>query len=191
MSHPPRPIQALVRLGHIESDRLGTLLDAYKTDQAQYQVEGVALPDPLANQPATKYVVELLPRFLRRVARIEAKVGDVTPYRGELECADIKVSIAIKGVRSLEVALVADLPFAEALAVAASGLSRADIDPEMIADGVGALLNVLGGNAVSAVAKGDHRVELGPPDYDASLVDGWRVDLAVGVGTASLVLSTF
>lgn len=183
--------EALVRLGHVRTDRLGTLLDAFKADQAQYEVDAIDLPDPLANQAASKFVLELLPKFLMRVARIEAKVGDVAAYQGDLEDADIKVSVAIKGPRSLEVALASDLAFAEALAKAASGLSEADIDPEMVADGVGEFLNVLGGNAVSAVVKAGQRVELGPPDYEATLCDGWRVDLAVGVGRASLVLSTF
>ncbi len=183
--------EALVRLAHLRMDRLGTLLDAYKADQAQYEVAAPEFPAPLANQAATKYVVELLPRFLMRVARIEAKIGDVTRYAGELDDAEVKVSLSIRGARGLEVALASDAAFAEALAGAASGLSRADMDPEMVADGVGEFLNVLGGNAVSAVAKDGQRVELGPPDYDATLSFGWRVDLAVGVGTAALVLSTF
>jgi CheY-specific phosphatase CheX len=89
------------------------------------------------------------------------------------------------------VALVCDSEFAEALAMQASGLSPCDLDPEMVADGVGEFLNVLCGNAASGLAKEGHRVELGPPDYDADLCDGWIVDLAVGTGRAGLVLSTF
>jgi len=75
--------------------------------------------------------------------------------------------------------------------MAASGISPKDLDPEMVADGVGEFLNVLGGNAVSAVTKAGHRVELGPPDYEATLSDGWIVELAVGDGHAALVLSVF
>lgn len=61
----------------------------------------------------------------------------------------------------------------------------------MVEDGVGELLNVLGGNAVSALTKEGHRVELAPPDYEPTLSDGWIADLAVGTGRAVLVLSTF
>jgi hypothetical protein len=50
---------------------------------------------------------------------------------------------------------------------------------------------VLCGNAASAVAKEGYPVELGPPDYGAELCDGWSVELAVGVGRAVLILSTF
>lgn len=61
----------------------------------------------------------------------------------------------------------------------------------MVADGVGEFLNVLGGNAAGAVAKEGHPVELGSPDYEAELCDGWMIELAVGIGRAALVLSTF
>lgn len=183
--------QALVRMGYIEADRLGVLLDEYKTDQAQYEAGDRDLPDPLANHRAAKYVLELLPRFLMRVARMHAKVGEITPLEREPGFVDVKVSVPIRGNRGLEIALVSDHAFAEHLAIAASGLEPRDLDPEMVADGVGEFLNVLGGNAVSAVTKEGHRVELGAPDYDAEIGDGFIVDLAVGHGRAALVLSTF
>ena len=183
--------EALVHLGHIEVDRLGTLLDAFKADQAEYDVADLDLPDALANHRATKYILELLPRFLMRIARMQAKVGDVMPLESAPEYADVRVSVPIKGSRGLEVALISDLAFAEQLAMSASGLSPVDLDPEMVADGVGEFLNVLGGNAVSAVTKSGQRVELGPPDYEATLSDGWIVELAVGEGQAALVLSVF
>jgi CheY-specific phosphatase CheX len=183
--------EALVRLGHIEGDRLGTLLDAYKADQAPYDVAEPDLPDALANHRASKYFLELLPRFLMRVARMQAKLGEIEAFAAPPDFAEVCVSVHVSGVRGLEVALVADNVFAEALAMAASGLQPSDLDPEMVADGVGEFLNVLGGNAVSAVTKEGHRVELGPPDYEAQLSDGWIVDLAVGTGRAALVLSTF
>jgi CheY-specific phosphatase CheX len=183
--------QALVRLGHIGSDRLGMLLDVYKADQAPYEVADIDLPDALATHRATKYVLELLPRVLMRVARMQAKVGELHELNGTPDYADVKVSVAMKGARGLEVALISDFEFAENLAMAASGLSPSDIEPEMVADGVGEFLNVLGGNAVSAVAKEGQRVELGPADDDAALADGWIVELAVGTGRAALVLSVF
>ncbi|MCR9095509.1 MAG: chemotaxis protein CheX [bacterium] len=183
--------QALVRLGYLDADRLGMLLDAYKADQAPYDVAEPDLPDALANHRATKYVLELLPRFLMRVARMQAKLGEIQAFASVPPFAEVCVSVHVKGVRGLEVALVSDNAFAEALAMAASGLQPSDLDPEMVADGVGEFLNVLGGNAVSAVTKEGQRVELGPPDYDAQLADGWIVELAVGTGRAALVLSTF
>jgi CheY-specific phosphatase CheX len=184
--------QALVRLGYVENDRLGVLLDAYKADQAQFDTSEIALPDGLASHRVTRYVLELLPRFMMRVARIQAKVGEIHVVDDQIpKFAEVRVSIPVRGARGLEVALVSDFEFAEALARASSGLDSSELDAEMVADGVGEFLNVLCGNAGSAMAKDGHRVELGPPDYEAELCDGWIVDLAVGVGRASVVLSTF
>ncbi|MFK7896455.1 MAG: chemotaxis protein CheX [Myxococcota bacterium] len=183
--------EALIRLGHLRADRLGVLLDEYKADQSQYDVGEVELPDGLASHRVSRYVIDLLPRFMMRVAKIQVKVGEIESFKAAPEFADICVSVPIKDTRGLDVALVSDLVFAERLAVEASGLSLADLDPEMVADGVGEFLNVLTGNAASAVSKEGYPVELGPPDYDAELCDGWVIDLAVGEGRAALVLSTF
>ncbi|HEB89852.1 MAG TPA: hypothetical protein ENI85_09805 [Deltaproteobacteria bacterium] len=186
--------EALVRLGHVAKDRLGVLLDAYKADQARFDVDANrarVLPDGLASRDVTAHVLDLLPRFMFRVARIHAKVGEIMPFDGAPDFAEVRVSLPIRGARSLEVALASDFPFAEALAKAASGLDPRELDPEMVADGVGEFLNVLCGNAASAGAGAGSRVELGTPDYEAELCDGWRVELAVGVGRAALVLSPF
>jgi hypothetical protein len=183
--------EALVQLGHLGADRLGTALDAYKADQAQYEVSDVTLPDGLASHHVTRWVIELFPRFLMRVARMPGKVGDVRSFDGAPEFAEVRVSVPMLGGRGLEVALVSDEAFAEALAMEAAGLDRSDLDAELVADGVGEFLNVLCGNAASAMTREGHRVELGPPDYEAELCDGWIVELAVGTGRAALVLSTF
>ncbi len=183
--------QALVRLGHVDNDRLGLLLDGYKTDQAQYEVQKIALPDGLVSHHVTRYVLELLPRFMMRVARMQVKVGEIRDFERAPEHSEIRVSVPLRGARGLEVAIACDLEFGEALAEAASGLDPSDLDLEIVSDGVGEFLNVLCGNAGSASAKGGHPIELGPPDYAADLCDGWIVELAVGVGHASVVLSTF
>ncbi len=183
--------QALIHLGHVASDRLGLLLDAYKADQARFDVSELALPDGLVNRRVTRHVLELLPRFMLRVARIQAKVGEIHVFAEAPDFAEVRVSVLMRGAGSLEVALVSDSPFAEALATQASGLLPGDLDPEMVADGVGEFLNVVCGNAASGLAKEGHRVEISPPDYDADLCDGWLVDLAVGTGRAALVLSIF
>jgi len=183
--------QALVRLGHIPSDRLGILLDAYKAEQAQYDVRAIDLPDGLVSHRVARYVLDLFPRFMLRVAQMQVKVGEIHAYRETPDFAEVSVSVPMQGARGLDVALVCDLAFGERLAQAASGLDPADLDSEMVADGVGEFLNVLCVNAGSAAAKGGHAIDLGPPDYEAQLCDGWTVELAVGVGRAVLVLSTF
>ena len=66
-----------------------------------------------------------------------------------------------------------------------------EIDAEIIADGVGEFLNVLCGQAVCAAEKAGHSADLGPPDLNADLSDGYIFDLAVSEGNASLILSQF
>jgi CheY-specific phosphatase CheX len=183
--------QALVRLGRLSSDRLPAMLDAFKTDQAQYEVDEIALPAGLSAHRVSRYVIELWPRFLRRVAGIEARVGRLRTFDGTPAFAAVRVSVPLQGVRSLELALVSDASFAEALARVTSGLEPSDLDDEMIADGVGEFLNVLAGNAASAAARSGHRVDVGPPDYEAEPCHGWTVEAAVDVGQAALVLSPF
>jgi len=183
--------EALVALGRLPGDRLAVMLDAFKADQAQYEVGEGPLPAGLTGQRVSRYLIELLPRFLLRVARIQAKVGGVRPFEGTPEFAEVRVSVPIRGARGLEVALSSDREFAEALAQATSGLAPADLDFEMVADGVGEFLNVLAGNAASAISREGHRADLGPPDYEAEPCHGWSVDVAVGVGRTSMVLSPF
>jgi len=183
--------QALVSQGCIELDRLGVLLDEFKADQAQFDTSSVSLPDGLANRRVTQYVLDLLPRYMLRVGGIRAKVGEIRAFEDVPEFGEVRVSVPMKGARGVDVAIAADLAFSEALAVASSGLDPRDLDQEMVADGVGEFLNVLCGNAGSLAAREGHRLELGAPDYEAELCDGWTVDLAVGVGRAAMVLSTY
>lgn len=182
--------QALVHLGYVASDRLGVLLDAFKADQAQFDVSEIPLPDELASHQITRYVLDLLPRFMMRVARIRVKVGEIHPFDRIPDFAEVRVSVPMRGAQGVRFTLVSDNEFAEALATRGSGLLPGDLDPEMVADGVGEFLNVLCGNAASGLAKLGHGVDLGSPDYDSDPSEGWIVDLAVGTGRAAAVLST-
>ena len=183
--------QALVALGRLSNDRLSATLDAFDADQAAYEVGAAPLPAGLTGHRVSRYVIDLLPRFLLRVARIQAKVGGVRAFEGTPDFAEFRVSVPIRGARGIEVALSSDREFAEALAQATSGLAPTDLDAEMVADGVGEFLNVLAGNAASAISREGHRADLGPPDYEAEPCHGWSVDVAVGVGRTALVLSPF
>jgi len=183
--------EALVQLGHMAEDRLGLMLDAYKTDQSPYMVGSFQeLPDPLVNNRVAPYILDLLPKFAMRVAELNVKVGGVQ-ILGESPVFPFRVSIPVHGHRGLEVTLVGDRPFSRRLAAAASSLPEARLDDELIADGVGEFLNILCGNAMSALERDGVSTELGVPDYDAELSDGWIFDLATGHGRAALVLAQF
>ena len=183
--------EALVQLGHLPADRLGPLLDAYKVDQAPYEV-GVRqqLPDPLANNRIAPYVLDLLPKFARRIADITLKVGRAQVL-AESPPFPHRISLPIHGHRGLEITLVGDRAFCRKVAAATAGLAECSLDVELITDGVGEFLNVLCGNAMSALDRDGVETRLGVPDYDAELTDGWIFDLATSHGRAALVLSQF
>jgi hypothetical protein len=183
--------EALVQLGHLPSHRLGELLDAFKADQAQYDVGTLSqLPDPLANNRVAPYVIDLLPKFCMRMSQIAVKVGDAQILE---EAPDLpyRISVPVHAHRGLDITLVGDRDFCVCIASGASGLLEAQIDQELMVDGVGEFLNVLAGNAVGALERSGVQAELGVPDYDAELSDGWLFDLATSVGRAALVLTQF
>ncbi len=183
--------EALVRLGHLAEDRLAPALDAFKADQAQYQVAADRiLPDPLANNRIAPYVLDMLPKFAMRMASITLKVG-VPQVLAESPPFPFRVSLPIHGHRGLEITLVGDRAFYLRLAARTAGLEESVLDDELIADGVGEFLNVLCGNAMSALERDGVPTELGVPDYDAELSDGWIFDLGTSHGRAALVLAQF
>jgi len=182
---------ALVQLGHLPAERLGPLLDAFKADQAEYAM-GVLqqLPDPLANNRIAPYVLDLLPKFARRIAGVTIKVGapqvlvESPPFRH-------RVALPVYGHRGLEITLVGDRDFCWRIAAATSGLDEEALDAELVADALGEFLNVVCGNAMSALDRDGVETRLGVPDYCAELTDGWLFDLATSTGRAALVLSQF
>jgi hypothetical protein len=183
--------EALVHLGHLPTERLGELLDAFKADQADYEVGALGqLPDQLANNRVAPYVLDLLPKFCMRIARISLKLGDAQVLEEAPHWA-YRVSLPIHAHRGLDVTLVGDRAFCARLASGTSGVAESKLDHELLVDGVGEFLNVLAGNAISALERSGVQAELGIPDHDAELADGWLFDLATSVGRSALVLMQF
>jgi len=183
--------EALVHLGHVPAERLGQLLDQFKADQAEYEIGPLAqLPDQLANNRVAPYVLDLLPKFCLRIARVHVKVGDAQVLE-EAPHWPFRVSLPIHAHRGLDVTLVGDRAFCARLASGTSGIAEAKLDHDLMVDGVGEFLNVLAGNAISALERSGVQAELGVPDHDAELADGWLFDLATSVGRSALVLMQF
>ncbi len=183
--------EALVHLGHLKTERLGPTLDAFKADQAQYELGSMGqLPDPLVNNRVAPYVIDLLPKFCMRMAMIRMKVGDAQVL-AEAPDWPHRVSLPIHAHRGLDVTLMGDRDFVSRLASGTSGIAEEKLDRDLMLDGVGEFLNVLAGNAVSALERTGVQAELGTPDYDAELADGWLFDLATSTGRAALVLMQF
>ena len=180
-----------MQLGHLASDGLERLLDEFKVDQEQFQLGvNLQLPDPLANNRAAPYILALLQKFALRIAGMQLKIGfpqplcEAPPYRH-------KVSVQVSGPRSLEITLMGDSDFCTPLAVGTSAMALSEIDDELITDAVGEFLNVVCGDTVNALERDGFDADVGVPDYQAELSDGWIFDVACTRGRACLVLSQF
>lgn len=183
--------EALVHLGHLADHRLVAMLEAFKLDQASYQIGSVGqLPDALVNNRIAPYVLDLLPKFARRIAGLNLKLGEPLVLH---ECPPFRyrISLPVHGHRSLEVTLVADRDLCARIAAGTASQPESALDEELIVDGVGEFLNVVCGNAMSALERDGVETRLGVPDHDAELADGWIFDLATSHGRGALVLAQF
>ncbi len=179
----------LVELGHLEAERLPALLDRFKADQAPYETEARTLPDEFSDNELAHHVLDLLPKFCMRIARVRVKTGFGLPL-SKLASFHYNVGVRMNGDTGLQVTLVADENFARKLAAATAGIDQSKLDADLTFDGLGEFLNVLCGNVVAILEREGQVVELDPPQRQAALIDGIAFELAVGEGYASLVLAT-
>ena len=180
--------EALVRLGYVAGDRLGTLLDEFKADQSPYETGELVLPGPLATSSLATYLLDLLPKFCMRVARLRVKVahGDDSedlspfPYRAELH---------VHGPQSMSIALLGDLHFARALAVGVLGNAKVELSDELVLDNLGEFLNLLAGNSIAALERLGTVTHLEPPSFDVHELGGCFFRLVPAQGRALLCLT--
>jgi len=179
--------EALVQIGCLPAERLMALLDEYKADQSAYVAGKSALPDGLKGLRAAEVVLDFLPKFCIRVARMRLKVGG---YRKVSAAPGLphRVSVTLGGSSGLEIGLACDRDFALPLAAAMCSVDVANLDEELIDDGLGEFLNVLAGNAVGALEKENIFGALSPPCLVASLQHGWEFATASGDGEVWVVL---
>jgi len=180
--------EALIELGSLEADRLAGQLDRFKADQAPYEVDVRDLPGEIHGNSIAPIVLDLLPKFHLRVARLPLKTGFGQPL-SKLPSFAYNVGVRIEGPASLQVTLLADEHFARALAAATAYLDEADLDRDLTVDGLGEFLNVLCGNVVAVLERDGTAFRLGPPRLDREFRRGVAFELAAGDGCAALVLA--
>ncbi len=181
--------EALVQLESVSADCLPTLLDQFKVDQEPYESEGRTLVPQFDGNPVARLVLDLLPKFCMRIAKVHVKTGQGQPL-SETASYHFNVGLTMHGPPSLVVILVADETFARQLASSASGIDVSRLTSEFIYDGLGEFLNVLCGNVVAILERDGLQVRLDPPTHDCNLSGGIAFELAVGEGCASLVLAS-
>jgi hypothetical protein len=184
--------QALVRLDFLANERLHELLVQFENEQALFRIGNVALPEGLKSNLLAGAVLDLFPKLLVRIARIDVRVGNdnVDAVAPDLP---VRIAVAVTGDVGLLICLLGDEEFSVQLAGATAGLDEARLEatrqnPDLLADGVGEFLNVLAGNAMGILERQKITTELAPPHSDPELDSGYLFDLAVSVGKAALFL---
>lgn len=181
---------ALVRLGSLPADRLPTLLDCFKLDQAPYKPDQRKLDPDLGQNPAAHLVLDLLPKLCLRRATVQMKI-ETGQSLSRLTSYPFSVRVAMSGNKGLSTTLVCDEDFGRRLAASVSGLDPERLSSELIYDGIGEFLNVVCGNAV-AILEGDGIImQLEPPIRDQDLEAGTVFEIVVSEAAASLVLESF
>jgi hypothetical protein len=181
--------ESLVRLGHLPVERLGGLLDEFKINQAPYEQGPVAiLPGELVGNRLARAVVDLVPKLCRRVASLPVKVSIGEPL-GEVPDLHYRVSVSMRSVSALAVALSGDREFALTLAAAAAGLAPESFDEELIEDGLGEFLNVVAGHALTVVASEGVSSHLSAPDLGVLPAEGYAFEIIATRGHGILVMA--
>jgi CheY-specific phosphatase CheX len=184
--------QALVRLEFLSNEHLLQLLVRFESEQALFRIGNVALPDGLESNALAATVLDLFPKLLVRVARIDVRIAK---YQAAAEIPDhpVRIAVAVTGDVELVICLLGDEEFSLRLAGATAGFDEPRLEatrqnPVLLADGVGEFLNVLAGNAMGLLERKKFTTELEPPHCDPELESGYLFDLAVSVGKAALYL---
>jgi hypothetical protein len=178
--------EALVELGHLSVTRLGALLDRFKVDQSPYHTGQIPLPSELAGLRQAPLILDLLPRFCLRVARLHVKLG---PARAQqIDPALLhRAALAVRGPQRLELGLAADGEIGAALASGISGVAREALDPGLLVDGLGEFLNVLAGTALSALDPEGALAQLEPVQAGVLPPLGHLFELVATGGRAALI----
>lgn len=180
--------EALVQLGHLAEARLHRLLEDYRKDQAPYETGRVALPAWLADSPVAAAIVDLVPKLCLRVARLHAKVGEGRRFAAPPE-HPWRARMVIRGDDSLEVSLFGDRDFAVRLAAGISGVKTDPVAEYLVQDGLCEFLNLVAGNATSALERRGHDLCFAPAQPRAHPLDGYLFGLVLPTGAAALVLA--
>ncbi len=178
---------ALLALDYISPNRIAALEDLFKRDQADHLAGAPQLPASLHGIRVAECLVDLLPRYCNRMARLEVKL-DSGARLVEPDRAELVASLGMIGNPDLKMVLSSDRTFGKQLAAGISGFSADDLSDELCLDAIGEFLNVLGGNVISILESEGLHYRLEAPRFNVPPVDGWRFAIAAQQGTASFLL---
>jgi len=181
--------EALVKLGHLSEGKLGTLLDAFKTDQSAYDVSTTEmLPSSLKDSEIAAVSLDLVKKLSARLAGVVVKMAPAPSCALTGESA-FNASVKIRGAQSLGLAMAADLDLAKKLGGAATAYLGKTPSRELVEDALGEFLNVVAGNAIALLERKGAHCELDPPRLGQLPQGGHCFDLVTSAGRGVLVLS--
>lgn len=178
---------ALLSLEYTTPNRINALEDLFKREQADHKAGNPQLPEPLQGIRVAECLIDLLPRYCNRMARLEVKL-DAGTRLAESDRFELVASLGMVGNPGVKMVLCADRTFGRQLASGIAGLSADSLSDELCLDAVGEFLNVLGGNVVSILESEGHIYRLEAPRFSVPPVDGWRFAIAAQQGEAAFVL---
>jgi hypothetical protein len=180
--------QALKSLKFIDVDHLAAMEDEFKLEQDQFSDMKISLPFQLEGKRVAESLVDFLPRYCLRMARLAARVGGYEPL-SEPSVAPFIASLLIVGRPGIEMALAADRPFAQKLGSGISGLRAENLSDDRCLDAIGEFLNILAGNAISVVEESGREYRIEAPRFGESPRDGWSFEVASDHGEAAFILA--
>lgn len=154
--------QALVQTGTLDEKQLAMELAAFKSDQSQYQSSDVPMPPGFGQSKPIAATVGLTQKLLRRVAGVDAKVGEVFLTDKEPTKAFGLVSVGISGALAMEYFLSASLDAAKLISAGVIGVAESQ-DDDMVVDGLREFCNIVCGNIMAKLAQEGLSIDITPP----------------------------
>lgn len=151
-----------------------------------FETGQISLPSALTRVRLAPLVLDLLPRFCMRVARLHVKLAPARSQQVDAGLAH-RVALGVRGAERLELGLAADGAVAPSLASGICGVARETLDASLLADGLGEFLNVLVGNAVSALDREGSVAQLEPVRHAVLPPAGHVFDLVATNGRGALL----
>lgn len=181
--------EALTRLSFITDDRLVQELRKFKAEAERPNIRSVPLPGYLNNHRIAEYLLDLVPRVMRRTSRVQCKL--------DLECekihrVDVEVvaSVLIRSERTLRCAVASSEEFASKLTQNFFGQAPdVELPPGMLEDGLGEFLNMVAGNAVTGLEQEGIPCEVDPPIRGLPPLDAYVFKMNTTAGEALLLLA--
>jgi CheY-specific phosphatase CheX len=179
--------EALIKVGAVKADDLPKHLDAFKADQAPYQVDKVAIPAGVQYPALWEVVADLTYKMLSRVANLTVRPGQCVLVQ-RLDANDMAVAIGMTG--SVKARYLLSVSTGVRNFIARAMLKTDDLSKEredMLNDTVMELANIICGNIAAKASQMGEEIEISPPE----LLKGVTAGIPVPAGGKGLLFPVY